>query len=125
MRSVTLARAFVNALLHRVGLHLTSRKISNKLSKNVTTLQSEREKLLRALTIAALSAQPLAGYIGQSKSQLGQDFFALLANRSKKGGFLSSLALATELSSATDTSWKKIMGGLGSFLSQTRPTTQS
>jgi FkbM family methyltransferase len=86
---VTPARKFINALLHRVGLHLTSRKIFDALSENVVTLQSEREKLSRALTIVALSApsQPLVEQIGRSRSQLGQDFFALLANRFKEEGF--------------------------------------
>lgn len=86
---ITLARKFINALLHRVGLHLTSRKIFDTLSANVSTLQSEREQLSRALTIVAFSApfQPLVEQIGRSRSQLGQDFFALLANGFKEEGF--------------------------------------
>jgi len=89
MLSITRARKFINALLHRVGLHLTSRAIFDALSGNVSTLHREREKLSRALTIVALSApsQLLVEQIDRSRSQLGQDFFALLANRFKKEGF--------------------------------------
>lgn len=89
MGLIVRARKFVNALLHRVGLHLTSRTIFDALTEGAITLQSEREKLARAITIIALSAgsEPLVSQIGKSRSQLGQDFFALLANGFKKNGF--------------------------------------
>jgi FkbM family methyltransferase len=79
----------INTLLHRLGLHLTSRKIFEALSANSITLQNEREILSRALTVVALTTapQPLIEQIRQSRSQLGQDFFALLANQFKESGF--------------------------------------